>query len=92
MCHELRTWRNPGREQDARRDLWQEFEETRRPAGDAGQEESPQPAQPEPAKEEVPARAGPRGRRVFIGRARNEDVRAQRRGLTPPLRVRECKI
>lgn len=57
MCHEQRTWRNPGREQDARRDLWQEFEETRRQAGEPGGVDSPQPAQPEPAEEAVPTGA-----------------------------------
>ena len=56
VCHEQPTWRNPAREQDARRDLWQEFEETRQ-AGEAAPVDAPQPAQGEPAEEAVPAKA-----------------------------------
>lgn len=57
MCHEQRTWRNPGREENARRDLWQEFEETRRQAGEAAPVDVPQPAQGDAAEEAVPAKA-----------------------------------
>ena len=57
MCHEQRTWRNPGREENARRDLWQEFEETRRQAGEVAPVDAPQPAQGDAAEEAVPAKA-----------------------------------
>ena len=45
MCHELRTWRNSGQAQESRRDLWQEFEETTRPADGASPVDALQPAE-----------------------------------------------
>ncbi len=44
VCHELRTWRNLGQTQESRRDLWQEFEETKRRADADSPVDAPQPA------------------------------------------------
>ncbi len=55
MCHELRSWRNAGRPQDSRRDLWQEFEETKQQREAESLGDSP-PAETERAEEAVSAR------------------------------------
>ena len=55
MCHELRTWRNIAREQESRRDLWQEFEETTRRAEES--KVDPPATEPERDEETVSARA-----------------------------------
>lgn len=55
MCHELRTWRNSGRDQESRRDLWQEFEETTRRADADATVDPPQPDEAERTEETVSA-------------------------------------
>ena len=55
VCHELRTWRNLAREEESRRDLWQEFEETRR--AEESRVEPPEPAEAERSEETVSAGA-----------------------------------